>query len=93
MQEQARVIRGHWGIENTCHRVVEVTFREDASRARAGHGAENLAWLRRMALALLKNDETCDRSLSEKRLKAGWDNDFLEHLLSLLDLPSQTEDA
>ena len=82
VQDQARVIRGHWGIENTCHWVLDVTFQEDASRARAGHGAENLAWLRRMALSLLKNDETCDRSLRQKSIKALCDHEFLLQLLS-----------
>jgi predicted transposase YbfD/YdcC len=82
VQEYARVIRDHWGIENSCHWVLDVTFREDASRNQAEHGAENLAWLRRMALSLLKNDTTCDRSLRAKSAKALADHDFLLQLLS-----------
>jgi predicted transposase YbfD/YdcC len=82
VQEYARVIRGHWGIENGCHWVLDVTFREDACRNRAEHGAENLAWLRRMALSLLKNDRTCDRGLRAKSAKALADHDFLLRLLS-----------
>jgi predicted transposase YbfD/YdcC len=80
--EYAEVIRGHWGIENTLHWVLDVTFREDEQRARANHGAENLAWLRRMAVSLLKNDTTCQRSLRQKSIKALCDHEFLLQLLS-----------
>jgi predicted transposase YbfD/YdcC len=80
--DYATVIRDHWGIENGCHWVLDVTFREDARRNRVEHGAENLAWLRRMALSLLKNDTTCDRSLRAKSAKALADHDFLLQLLS-----------
>jgi predicted transposase YbfD/YdcC len=82
--ELAGGIRSHWGIENKVHWVLDVVFREDQSRVRAGHAAENLGWLRRVALALLKQDDGKD-SIRCKRLKAGWDNDFLEKLLGLLD--------
>jgi predicted transposase YbfD/YdcC len=78
----AGVIRGHWGIENSLHWVLDVLYREDGSRARAEHGAENLAWLRRMAVSLLRNDTTCKRSLREKSIKALCDHDFLLQLLS-----------
>jgi hypothetical protein len=57
---------------------------EDDSRVRAGHATENLGWLRRVALALLKQDDSTG-SIKGKRLKAGWDNDFLEQLHGLLD--------
>jgi predicted transposase YbfD/YdcC len=82
--ELASGIRSHWGIENKVHWVLDVVFREDDSRVRAGHAAENLGWLRRVALALLKQDDGAD-SIPCKRLKAGWDNDFLEKVLGLLD--------
>jgi predicted transposase YbfD/YdcC len=85
VQEYARVIRGHWGIENSLHWVLDVTFREDGSRARAEHGAENLAWLRRLAVSLLKNDTTCPRSLRAKSIKALCDHKFLLQLLSQID--------
>src|SRR5205085_7059928 len=78
----AQVIRDHWGIENNCHWVLDVLYREDGSRSRPEHGAENLAWLRRMALSLLKNDTTCERSLRAKSAKALGDHDFLLQLLS-----------
>jgi len=82
--ELACSIRNHWGIENKVHWVLDVVFREDESRARAGHAAENLGWLRRLALALLNQDDS-EETIKAKRLKVGWDNDFLEHLLGLLD--------
>lgn len=82
VRDYAQVIRGHWGIENSLHWVLDVTFREDASRARAEHGAENVAWLRRMAVSLLRNDTTCDRSLRQKSIKALCDQEFLLQLLS-----------
>jgi predicted transposase YbfD/YdcC len=53
----ARAIRAHWGIENQLHWVLDVTFREDASRIRKGHGAENFSLLRRMAIGLLNQRE------------------------------------
>jgi predicted transposase YbfD/YdcC len=85
VQEYARVIRGHWGIENSLHWVLDVVFREDGCRARAEHGAENLAWLRRMAVSLLRNDTTCQRSLRQKSIKALCDHEFLLQLLSQIN--------
>ncbi len=84
LEELAGGIRTHWGIENKVHWILDVVFREDDSRVRAGHAAENLGWLRRVALALLKQDDS-KGTINGKRLKAGWDNDFLEKLLGLLD--------
>jgi predicted transposase YbfD/YdcC len=54
----ARAVRGHWGVENKLHWALDVCFREDQSRARAGYAAENLATLRRLALNLLKREKT-----------------------------------
>jgi predicted transposase YbfD/YdcC len=88
----AESVRCHWGIENGCHWVLDVVFGEDGCRSREGHAAENFAWIRRMALSLLKQDKG-KGSIKGKRQRAGWDNSFLEHLLSLLALPPQTEDA
>lgn len=79
----AAAVRGHWGIENTQHWVLDIAFREDESRVRVGHGAENLAVLRRMALNLIRLDRSRKGSVHTKRLKAGWDHDYLLHLLSL----------
>jgi predicted transposase YbfD/YdcC len=79
----ATVVRGHWGIENTQHWVLDMAFREDESRVRVGHAAENLAILRRIALNLIRLDRSRNGSVHTKRLKAGWDHDYLLHLLSL----------
>lgn len=79
----ARAVRGHWGVENKLHWVLDVWFREDQSRARAGHAAENLATLRRLALNLLKREKTKKRGIKGKQLNAGWDHAYLLRLLGL----------
>jgi predicted transposase YbfD/YdcC len=76
-----RSIRQHWGIENKLHWVLDVGFGEDLDRKRAGHAAQNFSVLNRIALNLLKQDKTSKRGVHGKRLKAGWDNDYLLHLL------------
>ena len=76
----ARAVRGHWGIENSLHWVLDVAFGEDQSRVRKDHGPENLAWLRRVAVSLLKNEPSKD-SIKCKRKMAGWDNDYLLSIL------------
>jgi predicted transposase YbfD/YdcC len=73
----ARAVRGHWGIENSLHWVLDIAFREDESRLRKGHGPENLALLRRLAVSLLQNEETEKTGVACKRKQAGWDNDYL----------------
>jgi predicted transposase YbfD/YdcC len=79
----ARAARGHWGVENKVHWVLDVSFREDQSRARAGHAAENLATLRRLALNLLKREKTKRRGVKGKQLNAGWDHAYLLRLLGV----------
>ncbi|MBE7498983.1 MAG: ISAs1 family transposase [Verrucomicrobiales bacterium] len=79
----ARAVREHWGVENRVHWVLDVQFGEDQSRARAGHAAENLATLRRLALNLLRRDKTKGRGIRRKRLNAGWDHQYLLQLLAL----------
>lgn len=74
------LVRGHWGIANGLHWVLDVAFREDANRTRSGHAGENLAWLRRIALSLWKRAPG-KGSIKGKRLKAGWDEDFLTSVL------------
>jgi predicted transposase YbfD/YdcC len=78
--ELGRLIRGHWGIENGLHWVLDVAFREDANRNSIGHAGTNLALLRRVATSLLKQ-AAGKGSIHTKRLKAGWDNDFLLSVL------------
>jgi len=74
-------IRSHWGIENCLHWVLDVAFREDASRIRKDHGDENLAVLHHIALNLLRQDTQTRLGIHGKRLKAGWDTDYLLRLL------------
>jgi predicted transposase YbfD/YdcC len=77
----AKAARGHWGIENTCHWTLDMTFREDESRTRDRHLCENLAWLRRFALGLLKQHPNTKTSLAMKRRQAGWCLSFLSEVL------------
>jgi predicted transposase YbfD/YdcC len=85
LAELAGVIRGHWGIENQCHWILDVTFGEDGSRKRAEHGAENSAWLRRMALSLLGNEPTPKLNLKQKSRRALCDHDFLLNVLAQIN--------
>jgi predicted transposase YbfD/YdcC len=78
--EFAQAIRRHWGIENECHWVLDVVFREDGSRIRKDHEAENVGWLRRMVLSMLKQVKG-KRSVAATRLAAGWNEEFLEEIL------------
>jgi predicted transposase YbfD/YdcC len=79
----ARAVRGHWGVENKLHWVMDVCFNEDQSRAREGYAAENLATLRRLALNLLKREKTKKRGIRGKMLNAGWDHPYLLRLLGV----------
>jgi len=83
VQTFARAVRGHWGVENKLHWVLDVCFREDQSRARAGFAAENLATLRRLALNLLKQEKTKKRGIRGKMLIAGWNHPSLLRLLGV----------
>jgi predicted transposase YbfD/YdcC len=76
----ARAVRGHWGIENTCHWTLDMTFREDESRIRDRHLRENFAWLNRFSLSLLKQHPG-QNSLAMKRRSCGWNEDFLLEVL------------
>ena len=77
----ARAVRGHWGIENTCHWVLDVTYREDESRIRDKALRENFAWLSRFTLSLLKQHPDRD-SLAMKRRSCGWNENFLLEVLT-----------
>jgi len=77
-----KAIRSHWGIENQLHWQLDVSFSEDQSRKRDGHAAQNFSLINRIALNLLKNEQSKKKSsVKEKRLSAGWDNDYLWKIL------------
>ena len=77
----AAAVRGHWSIENSLHWQLDVTFQEDQSRLRRGHADANFSILRRTALSLLKNNTTLKVGIKNKRLNAGWDDDYLQQVL------------
>jgi predicted transposase YbfD/YdcC len=78
----AAAIRDHWRIENGLHWILDVTFREDASRVREPNAARNLALLRKIALNLARADDTLKASLKGKRKYAGWDDAFMATLIA-----------
>ena len=74
-------VRTHWGIENSMHWVLDLAFREDESRIRKDNGPQNFALLRKIAANLLKSEKSAKIGVKEKRLKAGWDHDYLIRVL------------
>lgn len=76
-KESGRLIRNHWAIENGQHWCLDMGFNEDQSRVRTGHGDENLAAIRRIALNLLKQEKTVSLGIANKRLKASRNPDYL----------------
>lgn len=78
-----KVIREHWGVENSVHWVLDMAFNEDQSRLHKDNGAENLAVIRHIALNLLRSEKTAKVGIKAKRLKAGWDDAYLFKVLSL----------
>jgi len=77
----AAAVRQHWGIENGRHWVLDVAFNEDRMRQRDRNAITNLALLNRLAVSLLRQDETVPAGVKCKRKRAGWDEDYLLHLL------------
>lgn len=77
----AAAVRGHWSIENQLHWQLDVSFGEDLSRLRLGNADQNFSTLRRTALTLLKNNQGLDCGVKNKRLAAGWDEDYLLEVL------------
>ena len=90
-------IRQHWGVENSLHwggvsageaspaepPLLDVAFREDESRIRKDNAPQNFAVLRHIASNLLQQEKSSKTGIKNKRLKAGWDNKYLEKLLSI----------
>lgn len=79
-------IRGHWGIENSMHWVLDVAFGEDQCRARVKNAAQNFAILRRIVINLLRADPTTKVGVKTKRLKASADDRYRAHILGLVAL-------
>ncbi len=84
----ATAVRGHWGIENQLHWILDVAFREDQSRATAGYSGENLAVIRHIAVNLLSQEKSAKGGTHAKRLKAGWDDQYLFKVLTQADKAS-----
>ena len=76
-------VRSHWSVETSLHWVLDMAFREDECRLRSGHGAQNFAMLRHLALSLLKQENSSKDGIQSKRLQAGWDNEYLLEILKL----------
>jgi len=76
-------IRSHWGVENKLHWTLDVGFSEDASRKRNKNATQNYSILLKIALNLLKNEKTEKQGIAGKRLKAGWNEDYLLKVLNI----------
>jgi hypothetical protein len=81
VKQFARAVRNHWGIENTCHWCLDVTYREDESRIRERHLRENFAWLNRFTLSLLKQHRS-NESIAMKRRACGWNENYMLEILT-----------
>jgi predicted transposase YbfD/YdcC len=80
--EMLSAIRGHGGIENGLHWTLDLAFREDERRVRQDHAAENFAVLRHIAINLLNRARNGRDSIKTMRLRAGWDETFLAHVIA-----------
>jgi predicted transposase YbfD/YdcC len=78
----AAAVRGHWGIENQLHWILDVAFREDQARSTSGYAGENLAVIRHIALNLLTQEKSAKGGIQARRHKAGWDDRYLEKIFS-----------
>lgn len=81
-QRLNRVIRTHWEIENRVHWVLDVALGEDVNRTRKGESAQNLALIRKLALNLLRQEQSVKVGMAAKQKRAGWDHDYLLKILS-----------
>jgi len=81
VKQFAHAIRSHWGIENSCHWCLDVTYREDESRIRDERLRENFAWLNRLTLSLLKQHPEKD-SIAMKRRACGWNDNYMLQVLT-----------
>jgi predicted transposase YbfD/YdcC len=77
----ARIVRGHWGIENRLHWVLDVVFRDDLARLRSGHGPANMAVIKHTALNLLTQAKPTT-NLKNRRKKAAWNQGYLASVIA-----------
>lgn len=77
----AKAVRGHWGIENSLHWVLDVSFNEDQSRIRKDNAPENFVVLRHIALDMLKQEKIFKKGIKSKRMKACVDQNYLEKVI------------
>ena len=82
-EEIGTIIRRHWHVENKLHWQLDVSFDEDNCRLRSGHAAANFSLLNKIALNLLKNEKSVKVGIKTKRLKAGWDENYMMKVLTV----------
>jgi predicted transposase YbfD/YdcC len=80
-QAAAEAVRGHWGIENSLHWILDVVFKDDLARLRTGHGATNMAIVRHFAINLVRSAPD-KKSIQLRRKLAAWDEDYLGAILN-----------
>ena len=78
----AHAVREHWGVENSLHWVLDVSFNEDTCRIRKDRGAQTFSVLRHIALNLLQSENSHKRGIKARRKRAGWDRDYLLQVLT-----------
>ncbi len=79
----ANAVRGHWGIEASLHWSLDVSFGEDRCRVRKGYADQNLSAIRKISLNLLRADQGSKVGIKTRRMKAGWDNEYLKRILNI----------
>jgi len=77
----AYAARAHWGIENSLHHVLDVAFREDASKIRCGNAPENISVIRKIALTLVRSDKKSKKSIKKRLKMLAWSDTYFEELL------------
>ena len=82
-ERMGAVVRGHWGVENGLHWVLDVAYGEDQARMREGNSAENFSILRRITLNLVRQDKSVKAGVKNRRLVAGWDDAYRQKLLGM----------
>lgn len=82
-ERMGTVVRGHWGVENGLHWLLDVAYGEDQARMREGNSAENFSILRRITLNLVRQDKSIKAGVKNRRLVAGWDDAYRQKLLGM----------